>query len=101
MTILSYVLISIGLAITVIGSFGVAILPNIYARLQASGAADTSGFVIVLLGLLFYGGLTYSDLYLVLLIIFVFITGPIITHTISKAAFLSGITPADDEKGGD
>ncbi len=100
MTILAYVLISIGLVITVIGSFGIASLPNIYARLQASGAADTSGFVLILLGLLFYGGLTYSDVYLGLLIIFVFITGPIITHTISKAAFLSGMSPADDDEGG-
>ncbi|MFW6048970.1 MAG: cation:proton antiporter, partial [Candidatus Bipolaricaulota bacterium] len=82
MTILSYVLIATGLLVTIIGSFGIANLPNIYARLQASGAADTSGFVLVLLGFLVYGGFEYSDVFLGLLIIFVFITGPIINHAI-------------------
>ena len=98
MNILSLVLIYLGLVVMFIGSFGVARLPDIYSRLQASGASDTVGVIIVLLGFLLRDGFQFSDSFLGLLILFFFVTGPIVTHSIAKAAFLSKVKPSKARK---
>lgn len=98
MNILSLVLIYLGLLIMIIGSIGIARLPDIYSRLQASGASDTVGVIITLLGLLINGGFESSDAFLGLLIVFFFVTGPIITHAIAKAAFLSKVEPSSSPR---
>lgn len=93
MNIFSYFLIYTGLTAMIIGSFGIARLPDIYSRLQASGASDTVGVILTLTGFLIRGGFKHNDLFLGLLIFFFFATGPIVTHSIAKAAFLSKIEP--------
>ena len=99
MTAISNILILVGIAVMIIGSFGILRLPDIYSRLQASSASDTGGVLIVLLGFLIRGGLEISDIFLGLLILFFFMTGPIVTHTIAKAAFLSKIEPSAEKTG--
>lgn len=100
MNITSYVLFSLGLTAMLIGSVGIAKLPDIYSRLQSSGASDTAGIITLMLGFIFHNGFTFSDVFLGLLIAFFFITGPIITHTITKAAFLSKVEPSQNQKEG-
>ncbi len=97
MTIVAHILFAIGLTAMIIGSLGIARLPDVYSRLQASGASDTAGIITLLLGLVFYNGFTFSDVFLGLLILLIFITGPIITHTITKAAFLSRVDPTQNQ----
>jgi len=92
--IISYLLIYVGLVIMFIGSIGIARLPDIYARLQASGASDTVGVVLILVGFLIRDGLKLSDSFLGLMAVFFFVTGPIVTHSIAKSAFLSKIEPS-------
>ena len=94
MNVFSLILIYLGLLVMLIGSFGIARLPDIYSRLQASGAADTVGVILMLLGFLLRNGLNFSDSFLGLLIIFFFVTGPIIGHSIAKSAFLSKVEPS-------
>jgi multicomponent Na+:H+ antiporter subunit G len=94
MNVFSLVLIYTGLLATLIGSYGIAKLGDIYSRLQASGASDTVGVILVLLGFLVRDGFRFSDSFLALLILFFFVTGPIITHSIGKTAFLSNVEPA-------
>lgn len=93
MNVLSYFLIYTGLSAIVIGSFGIARLPDLYSRLQASGASDTVGVILTLLGLLLQEGFRPADSFLGLLIFFFFVTGPIVTHSIAKAGFLSNVEP--------
>ncbi|MFP4588900.1 MAG: monovalent cation/H(+) antiporter subunit G [Candidatus Acetothermia bacterium] len=101
MNVASFALIYLGLTTMVIGSFGIARLPDLYSRLQASGAADTVGAIIALAGFLLHGGLEFSDAFLGILILFLFVTGPIVTHSIAKAAFLSEVKPLSDRKSRD
>lgn len=103
MNIISLILIYLGLLVMLIGSFGVARLPDIYSRLQASGASDTVGVIVILVGFLLRRGLRFSDTFLGLLILFFFITGPIVTHSIAKSALLSKVEPSqswDRDRGG-
>jgi len=94
MNILSSVLIYIGLVLMLIGSVGIARMPDIYARLQASGVSDTVGVVLILIGFLVRNGFRFSDSFLGLMVIFFFITGPIVAHSIAKSAFLSKVEPS-------
>jgi multicomponent Na+:H+ antiporter subunit G len=87
--ILALGLIFIGLFIILIGSLGVVRFPNIYSRLHAGSAADTIGTIFVLIGFLLKGEAGFEGYKIGLLIVFIFITGPIITHKIAKSAFLS------------
>ncbi|MFB6290441.1 MAG: monovalent cation/H(+) antiporter subunit G [Candidatus Bipolaricaulia bacterium] len=94
MNLFSAFLIYLGLAAMLIGSIGIARLPDIYGRLQASGVSDTVGVVLVLVGFIFRNGFEVSDSFLGLMVLFFFVTGPIITHSIAKSAFLSKVEPS-------
>ncbi len=99
MNIFSLILIYLGLVAMLIGSVGIARLPDIYSRLQASGASDTVGVILILLGFLLRNGFRFSDSFLGLLVLFFFVTGPIVTHSIAKSAFLSKIEPSGSRDG--
>ncbi|MCF7876486.1 monovalent cation/H(+) antiporter subunit G [Candidatus Bipolaricaulota bacterium] len=101
MNFFSLLLIYLGLLIMLIGSFGIARLANIYSRLQASGVSDTVGVILILLGFLLRKGFRFSDSFLGLLILFFFVTGPIVTHSIAKTAFLSKVEPTKTTKKGE
>lgn len=88
----------LGLAVMILGSIGLVRFPDIYSRLQASSASDTVGVVIILLGLMLHQGLNPGDLRILLLMVFILITGPIVTHSIAKAAFLSKRKPYSDRE---
>jgi len=102
MNIVSTVIIYIGLIFMLIGSVGIARLPDIYARLQASGVSDTVGVILVLVGFLIRNGFKFSDSFLGLMVLFFFFTGPIVAHSIAKSAFLSKVEPSQTgDKGED
>lgn len=96
-SIISTALFFLGLTVVALGSLGIARFPDIYSRLQASSAADTVGVVITLLALILYNGLTSTDIIIGLLMLFIFLTGPIITHSIARAAFLTRRLPYTDK----
>ncbi|MFW6111896.1 MAG: monovalent cation/H(+) antiporter subunit G, partial [Candidatus Bipolaricaulota bacterium] len=76
-------------------------MPDIYSRLQASGVSDTVGVIVILMGFLLRKGFSFSDSFLGLLILFFFVTGPIIGHSIAKSAFLSKVEPSQSRDKGE
>jgi len=100
-SLISLLLIFVGLVIMVIGSYGIAKFPDIYSRLQASSAADTVAAMVVLTGLLLRSRELFEGLKIGSLILFLFLTGPIITHSIARAAFLSKREPHQGESSSD
>ena len=101
MNLFSLILIYFGLFLMLVGSFGIARMPDIYSRLQASGVSDTVGVIVILLGFLLRDGFGFSDSFLGLLILFFFVTGPIIGHSIAKSAFLSKVEPSHSRDRGE
>lgn len=101
MNVFALILIYIGLFFMLVGSFGIARMPDIYSRLQASGVSDTVGVILMLTGFLLRRGFTFSDSFLGLLILFFFVTGPIIGHSIAKSAFLSKVEPSHSQEKGE
>lgn len=76
---------TIGVVFMFISAVGILRLPDVYARMHAAGKAATVGVVGVLLA----AGLFYPDylLRMILLIVLFFITGPIATTTMARAAY--------------
>ena len=75
----------VGVAFMVISAIGVLRLPDMYTRMHAAGKAATLGVICVLLA----AGLHYPDylIRMVLLIVFFFLTAPVATTAMARAAY--------------
>ena len=88
MTVLAWVLMSLGLGFVFVGSLGMLRFRDIYARLQASGVSDNAGLGLILIGLIVHSGWNRHDITLLLLLAVLLITNPIVTHSIARSAFV-------------
>lgn len=97
------VLVLAGALFAVIGAVGLLRLPDFYSRIHGAGITDTLGAGLVLTGLMLHAGLSLATAKLVMILLFLWITGPTATHALAKAALASGLTPrlADDSPGPD
>lgn len=86
-------LIVIGSVFTLIGSFGLARLPDFYARLHGPTKATTlgSGALIVASILHFASPDGLVNLPEVLVLFFLFLTAPVSAHLVSRAALVRGV----------
>jgi multicomponent Na+:H+ antiporter subunit G len=86
--LLSWLILLGGVAFALIGSVGLLRMPDFYTRLHAAGITDTLGAGLILLGLMLQAGWTLISVKLLLILIFLWFTGPIATHALSRAALL-------------
>ena len=91
--ILSWICLILGSIFCMIGGLGLLRLPDFYSRMHGGGVTDTLGASLVLLGLMFQGGLTEVTVKLVMILVVLLITSPTSTHAVGKAAFTSGLKP--------
>ena len=82
-----------GAAFTLVGSVGLARLPDFYMRLHGPTKATTLGVGAILIGaMLFFSpreaGLSLHEL---LVALFLFITAPVSAHILAKAAMHGGV----------
>jgi len=96
--ILSWACILGGGFFTIIGAVGTLRFPDFWSRLHAVSVSDSAGMLLFILGMCLQAGLTLVTLKLVLIGIFLFITGPTATHAVANAALVTGLRPpiADD-----
>jgi multicomponent Na+:H+ antiporter subunit G len=92
-------IVLLGSLFMVIGALGVVRMPDIFTRLHAASVSDTFGVNLILIGLILVGGLTLVSVKLAFLIAFLFLTGPVATHAVARAALDAGVKPRD-AKGG-
>ena len=90
---LSWILILGGGFFAVTGGIGVLRLPDVFARLHASGMTDTMGAGMILTGCMLQSGLSLVTIKLFLILVFLWITSPISTHAVARAALHVGIRP--------
>ncbi|HET7717069.1 MAG TPA: monovalent cation/H(+) antiporter subunit G [Bauldia sp.] len=88
----------LGSVFMVIGALGVVRMPDVFTRLHAASVSDTFGVGLVLIGLILVGGLTLVSVKLAFLLAFLFLTGPVATHAVARAALDAGVK-ARDAKG--
>ena len=79
------ILAGIGVTFMLLTAIGILRLPDVFARMHAAGKAATAGVSCVLLATgLYYDGYLIR---MVLLIVLFFITAPIATTTMARAAY--------------
>lgn len=86
-------LMLIGGLLAIIGSLGLIRFPDVYSRSHAQTVVNVGGICLILLGVMvdrFFSVFLVKSL---LLIILIFVTAPVATHAITKAAYLSGVKP--------
>lgn len=94
--ILAIILLFGGIFFLTVGVVGLIRLPDIYNRLHALGKCDTMGSGMIILGMvLIVPGMT-NVIKLVLMIIFTLAINPVMTHLITKTAYVRGTPLADD-----
>ncbi len=91
--LLSWLSLLGGVVFALIGSVGLLRMPDFYTRLHAAGITDTLGAGLILLGLILQAGWTLVSAKLLLIVIFLWFTGPIATHALSRAALLDPDNP--------
>jgi len=82
-----------GAVFIIIGSIGLVRLPDFFTRLHGAGIAETLGAWLVLLGLLLQSGWSSVSIKLIMIFIFLVITGPTATHALAKSALHGGLKP--------
>ncbi len=81
--------VMIGTGFSVIGILGYVRLPDVYARLHATGKVGVFGVVLLLLAAVVLTPLGLGKA--LVLIVLLLITGPVTSHALASAAYRSGI----------
>ena len=93
--IVSWALILSGSFFTIIGAVGMYRFPDFWSRLHAASISESAGMILLLAGMCVQAGLTLVTVKLIIIGIFLFITGPTATHAVANAALVSGQRPRE------
>ena len=91
----SWALIVSGSIFVIIGAFGIWRFPDFWSRLHAASIIDSAGMILLFAGMSVQAGLTLVTVKLIIIGIFLFITGPTSTHAVANAALVSGLRPSE------
>jgi multicomponent Na+:H+ antiporter subunit G len=88
----------LGCLLALTGALGILRMPDFYSRLHPAGKTDSLAQVLIMVGLLFqcfrYPTIgTGAAIRLVMITAFIFMTSPVATHAIARAAYLGGLRP--------
>jgi multicomponent Na+:H+ antiporter subunit G len=95
---LSWLMILSGSGFLIIGAFGIWRFPDFWSRLHAASVLDSAGMILLLVGMALQAGFTLITVKLIIIGIFLFITGPTATHAVANAAMVSGLRPQAGER---
>ena len=96
--VLSWICLLGGAIFLLIGAIGVLRFPDFYTRLHAVSVCDTLGAGLVLVGLMFQGGLSLVTVKLLLVFYFMIFSGPTAVHALAQAALQSKLKPVVDDR---
>lgn len=90
---LSAGIIILGLFFLFVAGLGAVRLPDFYTRSHAIGVTDTLGTLLVASGVALYHGFDLISVKIFLLILFIYVANPVITHVFLRAAKRAGLEP--------
>ena len=83
---LSVILLVSGAAFCLIGALGLFRMPNFITRVHAASLIDSLGAILILSGLMLQAGFSLVTIKLVLILIFLLLTGPTAIHALTSTA---------------
>jgi len=96
-TVVAWVLMLGGSFFVLVGAFGTWRLPDFWSRLHAASVTDSAGMILMVAGMCVYSGVTLVTVKLIVIGVFLFLTGPTSTHAVANAALVSGLRPREAE----
>ncbi len=87
----AYVLLGIGAACALIGAIGIVRFPDVYNRIHANTVVVVGGVIVTLIGVSVLEGLSSYTIKALIIALFLFITNPVGSHAIARAAHKSGV----------
>jgi multicomponent Na+:H+ antiporter subunit G len=93
--ILSWFFIVSGSLFVVIGAVGTLRFPDFWSRLHAASITDSAGMILLVTGMCLQAGPTLITVKLLIIGLFLFITGPTSTHAVANAALVTGLRPKE------
>ncbi len=93
--LLSWALLLSGGFFVVVGSLGLLRMPEFFTRVHAASITDTLGAGLIIIGLLLQSPEWLGAVKLILIMVFLVLTGPAATHALAKAALHGGLRPHD------
>lgn len=88
--LLQSVCIGLGLFFLFTGTLGLIRMPDVYTRMHATTKCDTVGIGFIVLGLMLCGGTWATVIKLLLVLLFMWVVNPTVSHLIAQAAWLDG-----------
>jgi multicomponent Na+:H+ antiporter subunit G len=94
--VLSWVLLCLGGGFVLIGGIGALRLPGFYTRLHAASLTDTMATILIFTGIMLQAGFSLAALKLLVIMVFLLLTGPTASYALANAALQSGLKPHAD-----
>jgi len=94
-SLISWFFIVSGSIFVIVGAFGTVRFPDFWSRLHAASITDSAGMILLMTGMCIQSGFTLVTVKLIIIGIFLFITGPTSTHAVANAALVSGARPKE------
>ena len=91
--IVSWALILTGSLFALTGAIGLLRLPDFFTRMHGAAIIDSFGVSMMLMGFFLQSGFTTAGVKLVLIFMFMIVTGPTATHALAKAALHGRLEP--------
>ena len=95
---LSWLLIISGGLFAVIGGYGMLRLRDFFARTHAASVTDTGGAGLIILGLLLQAPEWIVAVKLLMILLFLWFTGPTAAHILAQSALGDGLRPQISKK---
>lgn len=95
--ILSWFFMVSGSIFVLIGAIGTLRFPDFWSRLHAASITESAGMILLIIGMCLQAGPTLITVKLLLIGIFLFLTGPTSTHAVADAALVTGLRPPESE----
>lgn len=95
-TMLSSLCLLLGAFLIFSGGLGVLRFPDFFTRMHAAGVTETMAASLIVLGLMLVSGWGLALFKLLLILLFVMITGPTASHALAKSALHGGLRPVGD-----
>jgi multicomponent Na+:H+ antiporter subunit G len=91
--LISWALLIGGAFFTLVGGIGVVRMPDVFTRLHAGSVTDTMGAGLILAGLMVGEGVSLVTVKLILILGFLWLSSPVSTYALARAALQSGEEP--------
>jgi len=89
----SWILLLAGVAVMVIGAFGIIRLPDVFSRMHGAGMIDTLGIGLIFAGLMVQAGWSLVTVKLLLILVFILYTSPTTTFALARACLNGKVDP--------